>query len=666
MPTLSIVLCTYNRARLLARALTALVGAATDDAELVVVDNNSTDETADIVRQFSDGPLTVRRVHEAKQGLSFARNTGICTAKGKLIAFTDDDVVVDRGWIASVQRAFERFPDAAWIGGKVLPIWPAPPPRWLTAARWPPLALVDYGDRAVVIGPDRPLCIVGANLAVRRAALDVAGLFAASVQRVGAGAGTTEDHELQLRLMKAGFTGAYDPAVVVHAPVESGRMTKAFHRRWHCCHGRSFAAMRAHDFEASRRRVAGIPGHVVRSLATETLSAAVALVRARWDEAFEHELRARFAAGFTAERVALFRSVGSVRLRADLADAARAGRDEEIESTDRVRVSVVIPCYNQARFLARAIESALAQTLPGLEVIVVDDGSTDDTATVAERFDRVRYHRQNNSGVAAARNTGLARARGDFVIFLDADDELLPNAAEIGAGALLATPAAAFTAGVAMPVDADGTELPFTRPVLHADNARRYDELLTTNFMWTPGCVMFRRAIVGAAGGFDESLSGSADYALYLSLARHWPVHWHGRAVVRYRRHADAMSANATAMLSETLTVLRREWRGGAIDWRRWRAAAGEWRTWYGDQIADGVRHALRRRRWRSAAVGAAALARMHPAGAVAAVRRAFARRLHAGVAMPALEIAAATERASASPGSRCEKGTSTAVQTNV
>jgi glycosyltransferase involved in cell wall biosynthesis len=666
MPTLSIVLCTFNRARLLARALTALVAASTDDAELIVVDNNSSDDTAAVVRRFSDGPFAIRLVHEPKQGLSFARNTGICMAKGELIAFTDDDVVVDREWIASVQHAFARFPDAAWIGGKVLPIWPAPPPQWLTAARWAPLALVDYGDRAFVIGPDRPLCIVGANLAVRRAALDVTGLFAASVQRVGAGAGTTEDHELQLRLMNAGFTGAYDPAVVVRAPVDSGRMRKAFHRRWHFCHGRSFAAMRAHDFEASRRRVAGIPGHVVRSLATETLSAAVALVWGRSGEAFEHELRARFAAGFTAERVAPFRFLYSVRRQAELAGPARAGHYEEIESANRIRVSVVIPCYNQARFLGRAIESALAQTLPGVEVVVVDDGSTDDTATIAGRFDGVTCHRQNNRGVAAARNTGLARARGDFVIFLDADDELLPDAAEIGVAALLEAPAAAFAAGIAIPVGSDGTELPFTRPVLHADDARRYDELLTANFMWTPGCAMFRRGIVSSAGGFDESLSGSADYALYLSLARHWPVHWHGRPVVRYRQHSAAMSADAMAMLSETLTVLRREWRGGAIDWRRWRAAAGAWRAWYGDQIADGVRHALGRGRWRSAAVGAAALARMHPAGAAAAVRRALTRRLYAGVAMPALEIAAATERASTSPGSRCEKGTSTAVQTNV
>src|SRR4051794_13092618 len=548
MPMLSIVLCTYNRAPLLARALTALVAAAADDAELIVVDNNSTDGTAGVVRQFADGPLHIRAVHEPRQGLSFARNTGICAATGELIAFTDDDVVVGREWIKSLRRGFERFPDAAWIGGKVLPIWPAPPPRWLTRARWAPLALVDYGDHPFAIGSDRPVCVVGANLAVRRTALDVTGLFAASVQRVGGGTGTTEDHELQLRLMDAGFTGAYDPAVVVHAPVESGRMTRAFHRRWHFGHGRSFAAMRAPDFEASRRRVSGIPGHVVRLLATETFAAAAALVRTRTGDAFEHELRARFAAGFVTARLRRRGNQPREHGRGDTQFNAAAGR---------VRVSVVIPCYDQARFLRRAIESALAQTLSGVEVIVVDDGSTDDTVAVAQRFEAVTYHRQNNRGVAAARNAGLTRARGDFVIFLDADDELMPDAAEIGAGALLAAPAAAFAAGVAIPVDGDGRELPFTRPVVHGDDTQRYRGLLARNFMWTPGCVTFRRGIVSRAGGFDQALSGSADYALYLALAREWPPQWHGPPGVCYPRHAGAVSAKARGMPRGELGGLR-------------------------------------------------------------------------------------------------------------
>src|ERR687890_856397 len=99
-------------------------------------------------------------------------------------------------------------------------------------------------------------------------------------------------------------------------------------------------------------------------------------------------------------------------------------------------VSVVIPCYNQAHFLGEAIESVLAQSYPRFEIIVVDDGSTDDTSKVAARHPGGRYVYQNNQGVSAARNSGLARSEGEYVVFLDADDRLLPEALVAGFGGL--------------------------------------------------------------------------------------------------------------------------------------------------------------------------------------------------------------------------------------
>ncbi|HEX3110532.1 MAG TPA: glycosyltransferase family A protein, partial [Thermoanaerobaculia bacterium] len=95
-------------------------------------------------------------------------------------------------------------------------------------------------------------------------------------------------------------------------------------------------------------------------------------------------------------------------------------------------VSVVIPSYNYARYLGEAIDSALGQTLPPLEVIVVDDGSTDDTPAVLAAYgDRIRVLRQKNAGVAVARNSGIAAARGECVAFLDADDVWLPRKLEL-------------------------------------------------------------------------------------------------------------------------------------------------------------------------------------------------------------------------------------------
>src|SRR3712207_6844017 len=95
-------------------------------------------------------------------------------------------------------------------------------------------------------------------------------------------------------------------------------------------------------------------------------------------------------------------------------------------------VSVVIPCYNQAHFLGEAIESDLGQTYPHFEVLVVDDGSTDNTQEVAAPYPGVRCIRQENQGLAAPRNTGIRHTKGTQLVFLDADDRLLPGALASG------------------------------------------------------------------------------------------------------------------------------------------------------------------------------------------------------------------------------------------
>ena len=103
-------------------------------------------------------------------------------------------------------------------------------------------------------------------------------------------------------------------------------------------------------------------------------------------------------------------------------------------------VSVVIPCWNQARFLGEAIQSVLRQTYGNTEIIVVDDGSSDETSIVARSFPGVRCIGQKNGGLASARNTGLSASRGDYVIFLDADDRLLPIAIQAGLNCLAQHP----------------------------------------------------------------------------------------------------------------------------------------------------------------------------------------------------------------------------------
>jgi glycosyltransferase involved in cell wall biosynthesis len=248
-PALSIVLCTYNRADRLRAALEALVRQNTSlDYEIVVVDNNSTDRTAAVTREIaglSNGRL--RYVFEPRQGLSHARNRGIEVARAPIIAFTDDDVRVGEDWVDRIVTAFEKHADVDYVGGRVLPHWLQTPPAWLTTAHWSPLALQDYGCDAFVSSRERAICLVGANLAFRRSVFDRVGGFAPELGRIRDGIGSTEDHDMQLRIWRAGMRGLYDPTIVAEADVTPDRMTKAYHRRWHRGHGRHCAAMRLRE-----------------------------------------------------------------------------------------------------------------------------------------------------------------------------------------------------------------------------------------------------------------------------------------------------------------------------------------------------------------------------------------------------------------------------------
>jgi glycosyltransferase involved in cell wall biosynthesis len=247
----SVVVSTYNRADRLAMALQALLEQVGDVTyEIIVVDNNSTDATPEVVTTIARRAAgRVRYAFEPRQGLSYGRNTGIGLAQGQIIAFTDDDVKVAADWVQQIKRTFDERPEIDYVGGRVLPHWIHPPPRWLTRsmAHWSPLALQDYGADYVVIGRERAVCLVGASLAFRRRVFDVEGLFTPALGRIKDGIGSTEDHDMQLRAWRAGMHGLYAPTVVALADVTPDRMEKAYHRRWHRGHGRHCAMMRLRE-----------------------------------------------------------------------------------------------------------------------------------------------------------------------------------------------------------------------------------------------------------------------------------------------------------------------------------------------------------------------------------------------------------------------------------
>lgn len=278
-------------------------------------------------------------------------------------------------------------------------------------------------------------------------------------------------------------------------------------------------------------------------------------------------------------------------------------------------VSIVIPCYNQGRYLGEAIESARNQRHSNVEVMVVDDGSTDDAAPVAAAYQGIRYLHQQNSGTAVARNRGLSESRGEFVIFLDADDRLLPDAVARGVEYFGRHPDTAFVSGHVRLIDADGTPTGLQAP---DHEPASYVALLRWNYIWTPGTVMYRRTVLDAIGTFDPSAGGSADYDLNIRIARRLAVACHHHPVLEYRQHDANMTRDSAHMLRSAVSVRRREKkfaRGRGDTREAWRAGLKAVQADYGGQLITRIKADLIAGRWWPTARGLLCLLRYYPAG---------------------------------------------------
>jgi glycosyltransferase involved in cell wall biosynthesis len=250
-------------------------------------------------------------------------------------------------------------------------------------------------------------------------------------------------------------------------------------------------------------------------------------------------------------------------------------------------VSVIVPCYNGAAFLEETLRSALAQSYPAVEVVVVDDGSTDGSAEIARRLP-VRYIRQENRGLCEARNAGIRESKGDYLVFLDADDRLKPEAIKTGLRALALRPDCAMAVGDHVFITADGSHL--ANSTKESSLHSHYEALLKSNFIEMISSILFRRSIFDEVGVFDPTLRVAEDYELYLRIARARPICCHAEVVAEYRMHEANTSRDSELMLTTTLKVLKSQARYLRNDSGRlfaFHEGIRSWRKQYGRQLAS-------------------------------------------------------------------------------
>ncbi len=219
-------------------------------------------------------------------------------------------------------------------------------------------------------------------------------------------------------------------------------------------------------------------------------------------------------------------------------------------------VSVVIPSYNGARFLPETLRGVLQQTHPKVEVIVVDDGSTDDTPAVVAAFGGdVTYVRQENSGVSAARNRGIGLAKGEYIAFLDADDVWLPRKLECQLSCIADSTRIGIV-GCAYHITDEKLQIQCT---ISPQSCTLCDLLLLRgNGGLFGSTILAPKAVLNELGGFDERLSTSADWDLATRIANRYVVAVTPEPLVYYRQHGGNMHQGIRRTEEDMLLVLRK------------------------------------------------------------------------------------------------------------
>jgi glycosyltransferase involved in cell wall biosynthesis len=223
---------------------------------------------------------------------------------------------------------------------------------------------------------------------------------------------------------------------------------------------------------------------------------------------------------------------------------------------DQPLISVIIPSFNHAHFLHDAINSVKNQSYKNTEIVVVDDGSTDNTKELIVDFPDVKYVYQSNQGLSAARNTGIKNSNGEYLVFLDADDFLFPEALAINNEYLQQNPSWAFVSGWYEKVDAHKSFLGRDKQVDVQD--LHFIHMLKGNYIGMIATVLYQRWVFDEFQ-FDTSLKACEDYDLYLKVTRKYPVGSHSHNIAGYRFHGNNMSARIPFMLKHALLVLKRQ-----------------------------------------------------------------------------------------------------------
>ena len=257
MPIISAIICTHNRADLVTLAIQSLFRQTlpVDQFEIIVVNNASTDNTEMVIaRLAAQAPkgLTYRYIHEGRQGLSHARNAGVAQARGRYVAFLDDDGIAVPGWLQAFIDTFALSDKIGAVGGPISAIWMKPRPQWISDRLAAYFSVLDLGTQAHRYCPEKNEWLGGGNLAVLRSFLANGNQFSTRLGRTGKSLLSNEETHLLQRIVAQGLEAWYQPAAGIDHHVHAERVNRIWLLRRCFWQGVSNAVMAHADRDAAR------------------------------------------------------------------------------------------------------------------------------------------------------------------------------------------------------------------------------------------------------------------------------------------------------------------------------------------------------------------------------------------------------------------------------
>lgn len=590
IPRVSVIIPAYNGERYIALAVESVLNQTYKNLEIIIIDDGSTDNTREILQPYFN---RIRYLYQENQGVAAARNSGIREAKGELIAFLDQDDFFLPDKLAAQVALFDAQSSLAIVnsgwrivneeGENIFDIKPWEHLPQLNLETW------------VVYMPVLPSAMMFSKHWLDR----VCG-FDSQYDSV-------DDSDLVLRLALLGGEAAWLPQVTVC--YRQHRQNVSIQR----------ALKQANLFIELKQNLFSRNDLPERICQLEKPAFYEALTWMAWQ---------LYYSGYPAEMAEYFQQslpysqysvtatiVDWVKRLTDISQAYGCEIDgfalrnllewknlmANIIPNKKVRVSVIIPAYNCDRYITQAIDSVLNQTYQNWEIIVVDDGSTDNTRQVLSPYlDLIKYVYQDNQGAAAARNHACKLAQGEFLAFLDSDDFFLPEKLEKQVAYLDADPTLGMVQTGWLIVDDKGRDI---HPVMPWQRSPKLDlETFVIYKIVRPSAMMLRREWWERVGGFDSRFPPAEDLDFALRLALNGcKATWLEEILIGYRQHdANLMSSGYKLMKNMELVMetffarpdlpnqirqLKGKERYESLTWMAWRMYRDEHFTEMGEAL---------------------------------------------------------------------------------